>query len=269
MRSFLFFIFLLCIFYVLLCLLLYAFQEKLLFFPQKLKKDHTFHFEESFTEVFIPAYDGTILHALWFKAENPQGVILYFHGNAGSLDGWGQVARVYTELKYDVLIPDYRGFGKSEGKIFSEEQMYQDAQSMYTFLRKSYQENEIIVIGYSIGTGIATWLSAHHPVFALILETPYYKLRHLMKMKLPFIPTFLLKYRFDNALHLQNCEAPVLIIHGKNDDLIPHSSSLLLKKYLKEKDQFVLLEDQGHNGITWHPRYTEHLAGFLRTISNR
>ncbi|MCC5929394.1 MAG: alpha/beta hydrolase [Cyclobacteriaceae bacterium] len=267
MRSFLFFILLLSILYVLVCLLLYTIQEKLIFFPQKLKKDHVFRFAENFTEVFVPGYDSTLLHALWFKAEKPRGVILYFHGNAGSLDGWGQVAGVYTDLQYDVLIPDYRGFGKSEGNIFSEEQMYQDAQSMYNFLINNYQENEIIVIGYSIGTGMASWVSANYPLSALILETPYYNLANLVKSKLPFVPTFLLKYRFDNALHLQKCKVPVMIVHGKNDDLIPHTSSLLLEKYLKEDDQLILLEDQGHNGITWHPEYAAHVAGFLRKIN--
>src|SRR5690554_7779979 len=124
--------------YLLICLLLYLFQEKLIFYPTQLKTDHTFKFSGNFNEIFFKTKDGKSLNALLFKAKKPKGVIFYLHGNAASLDHWGNVAETYTELNYDVFIWDYRGYGKSDGKILSEEQLLEDAQLAYDQLKNNY-----------------------------------------------------------------------------------------------------------------------------------
>ena len=103
--------------YILVCILLYLFQEKLIFFPEKLSKEYLFQFDQTFEEKNIKTNDGVILSGLLFKADSSKGVILYLHGNGGSLSSWGDVANTYTELGYDVFIIDYRGYGKSEGVI--------------------------------------------------------------------------------------------------------------------------------------------------------
>ena len=100
--------------------LLFMFQEKLIFFPQKLDKNYQFDFEENFEERYINTSDGIALHGLLFKANNSKGLIFYLHGNAGSLSTWGDVAKTYTNLNYDVFLWDYRGYGKSGGNISSE-----------------------------------------------------------------------------------------------------------------------------------------------------
>src|SRR5688500_2344588 len=95
--------------YLLICLLLYMFQEKLIFFPQKLTKDYRFGFNQPFEELNITTSDKTQLHGLLFKADSSKGLVFYLHGNAGALDSWGEVARTYTSLNYDVFLLDYRG----------------------------------------------------------------------------------------------------------------------------------------------------------------
>ena len=130
------------ILYVLICALLFFFQEKLIFFPQKLDKAFQFQFDQTFEERNIKSTDGTILNGLLFKAENSKGVIFYLHGNAGSLNSWGQVATTYTDLNYDVFLLDYRGYGKSEGSINGQGQLYTDVQTAYDDLKKIYQENK-------------------------------------------------------------------------------------------------------------------------------
>lgn len=167
--------------YILICALLYFFQEKLIFFPEKLPKDFKFSFYEKTEEISIKTRDNILLNGVLFKADNAKGVILYLHGNAGSINSWGDVAGIYTALQYDVFMVDYRGYGKSEGKINNEQQFYEDMQATYDKLKTMYDESKIIVLGYSIGTGPATKIaSANHPKL-LILQAPYYSLRDLMK----------------------------------------------------------------------------------------
>ena len=84
--------------YLLICFLLYFFQEKMIFFPQTLTKNFIFQHYRNFEERFVKMQDGKELHALWFTAEDPKGVVFYLHGNAGSLEGWGSVAETFTDL---------------------------------------------------------------------------------------------------------------------------------------------------------------------------
>ncbi|MFH2142581.1 MAG: alpha/beta fold hydrolase, partial [Bacteroidota bacterium] len=177
--------------------LLYFFQENFIFFPEKLNKDFKFNFEQKFEEVNIKTLDKLFLNGLLFRADSSKGLIFYLHGNAGSLSSWGKVAKTYTDLNYDVFILDYRGFGKSEGEINSEVQMYQDIQTAYDELKTKYNENKIVVIGYSIGTGLAAKIASANNPKLLILQAPYYSLTDLMKHNYPIIPTLILKYRFE------------------------------------------------------------------------
>src|SRR6188768_352211 len=89
--------------YILLCGLLYFFQEKFIFFPQKLNKEYRFQFDRKFEEKNIETKDGIILNGLLFRADSSKGLIFYLHGNAGSLYSWGDVAKTYTDLNYDVF----------------------------------------------------------------------------------------------------------------------------------------------------------------------
>ena len=93
------------------------FQEKLIFFPEKVNTDYKYPFQQPFEEVYLTTADGASLHALYFRSPQPKGVILYFHGNAGSLRTWGYLAEDLIPFGYDVLMPDYRGFGKSTGTL--------------------------------------------------------------------------------------------------------------------------------------------------------
>jgi uncharacterized protein len=144
---------LVAILYVVACGLLFIFQEKLIFFPQKLAGDHKFEFPQKFEEINITAGDNKILHGILFRADSSKGLIFYLHGNAGSLSSWGDAASTYTDLNYDVFMLDYRGYGKSEGMIRGEEEIFQDVQVVYEKVKQKYAENKIIVLGYSVGTG--------------------------------------------------------------------------------------------------------------------
>lgn len=251
--------------YILICGILFMFQEKFIFFPQKLNKNFQFSFNnQKFEEKNIRTRDNVLLNGLLFKADSSKGVIFYLHGNAGSLESWGWVASAYTDLNYDVFIVDYRGYGKSEGHISSERQVFDDMQLMYDELKKNYSEDKIIVLGYSIGTGPATKIASDNNPRLLILQAPYYSLTDMMKHFYPIIPAFILKYKFETYKYIQKCKMPVVIFHGKQDEVIYYGSSLKLKEHFKNADTLITLDEQGHNGMTDLPQYRSEIQRILR-----
>jgi len=229
-----------------------------------LAKNYQFDFEHQFEELDIKSTDGKLIHGLLFKADNSKGLIFYLHGNAGSLSGWGEVAETYTNLNYDVFILDYRGYGKSEGQITGQNQLFQDNQTVYNELKKRYREDNIIVLGYSIGAGLASKLASTNNPKLLILQAPFYNMKDLVKHTFPFVPTFLLKYKFETNEYLKNCKMPVVVFHGNKDEVIYYGSSLKLKEEFKEQDVLITLNGQGHNGMTYNTDYITALTKILR-----
>ncbi|MFC4740892.1 alpha/beta hydrolase [Flavobacterium ponti] len=243
--------------------LLYFFQEKIIFHPQKLDKNYNFAFENKFEELNFKTKDGVSLNGLLFKAKESKGLVFYLHGNAGSLKNWGQISDLYTYLDHDIFILDYRGFGKSEGKIKSEKQLFEDNQIVYDKLKERYSEKNIIVIGYSIGSGMAAKLASENSPKHLILQAPYFSLTDLVKNKYSFIPSFLLKYKIETEKFLIDCKMPITIFHGDNDNVIYYGSSIKLKNKYKDKIDFITLNGESHNGINENYEYATQLMKIL------
>jgi alpha-beta hydrolase superfamily lysophospholipase len=240
---------------VTICVLLYFFQEKFIFHPDKLDKSYNFRFDAEFKELAIRTPDGKDLNAVLFQADSSRGLIFYLHGNAGSIDSWGNIAETYTQLKYDLFMLDYRGYGKSDGSIKNTEQLFQDIQAAYDTVKKIYPEEKIVILGYSIGTGLAAKLASTNKPRRLILQSPYYNLKDLMTHTFPIIPTFTLKYNFETDKYVKGINTPIAIFHGDRDEVIYYGSSLKLKKLLKKSDTLITLMGQGHNGMSENQDY--------------
>jgi len=252
------------VFYVVICVLLFFFQEKLIFSPEKLDKDFKFSFVQKFEEINIQTKNKKLLNGVLFTADSSKGLVFYLHGNAGSVRSWGEVAKRYTDLYYDVFILDYRGDGKSEGSIKSEKQFFDDIQAAYNEMKKRYAEIKIVVLGYSIGTGPATKIaSVNHPKL-LMLQAPYYSLADMMKHAYPIIPTFLLKYKFETNEYIKDCKMPIVIFHGDEDEVIYYGSSVKLKTLIKATDTLITLKNQSHNGITDNLQYIDAINNILK-----
>jgi alpha-beta hydrolase superfamily lysophospholipase len=196
-------------------------------------------------------------------AANSTGLIFYLHGNAGSLNGSGDVADTYTKLNYDVFFLDDRGYDKSEGKITSQKQLFDDNQMVYNELIKKYDEKDIIILGYSIGSRMASRLAAENNPKRLILHAPYYSLPDLVRQSLLLAPPFNLKYKFVTNEYLKNCSMPVTIFHGNQDTVISYESSLRLREEFKSKVNLITLEGLGHNKITKNEDYKKALKTIL------
>lgn len=249
--------------YIGICALLYFFQEKLIFFPEKLPKEFKFEFDQNYEELTFETEDRVLLNGVLFKADSSRGLIFYLHGNAGSLRSWGRVAGVYTDLGYDLFMLDYRGYGKSEGRISSEKQFYSDIQLVYDSLNAIYNELDIIILGYSIGTGAATKLASVNNPGLLILQAPYYSLKDMMRYNYSMLPTYILKYDFETNNFIKDCKMPIVIFHGDRDEVIYYESSLRLKELLKKNDTLITLNGQGHNGMSDNPEYQVEMSKIL------
>ena len=241
----------------------YAFQEKLIFFPEKLDRDFAFRFNTEFEEIFVDVGSGEQIHGILYKTGSPKGLIFYLHGNAGSLRSWGFASEYFVSLGYDVFMIDYRGYGKSGGKINSEYQLNSDMQKAYDEIKKHYDENSIIVLGYSIGSGPALYLASKNDPKLLILQAPFYNLTDMMRRYFPIFPAFLLRYKMENDKYLKECRMPIIIFHGDRDEVIYYGSSVKLSKHFKEGDRLITLEGQRHNGMTYNADYQREMRNIL------
>lgn len=240
----------------------YATQERMIFYPDPLVKEYKYTFQAPHEELFLPSEKAEI-NAVHFKIPNPKGVVLYFHGNAGSLNSWGTLGEEFIQTGYDFFIFDYRGYGKSTGPR-TEKAFHKDSQMLYDYLKKTYPENKIVLYGRSLGSGFATKLaSANHPK-ALILETPYYSFKSVAKHHFPFLPiSLILRWTIRTDQWINQVKSPVLIYHGTEDEVIPYEQSIRLKTLLKKEDDFVTLTGATHSNIASFPEYMLYMNKYL------
>ena len=250
--------------YLIVVTYVYFNQVDMIFHNSKIAKDFKFTFENDFEEINFKSFDNTILHGLLFKAKNSKGLIFYLHGNAGAVDSWGDISKIYTDNGYDIFILDYRSFGKSSGVITDESQFNQDISYAYKNMMKRYAQNKIIIIGYSIGTGPAAILASDFKPKKLILQAPYYSLLDLGATQVPFIPAFLYKFKFETFRYISKVKCPIYIFHGDKDLLINISNSIRLKKSVKPSDKFFTLFNEDHIGINYNIDFQNQLKLILK-----
>ncbi len=249
---------------LLVTFMFYSLQEKLIFLPTQLSMDYEYSFSKDFDEIFVDTPDGAVLNALHFKITNPKGLVLYFHGNAGDLSRWGVIASSFLDLGYDVLVMDYRGYGKSTGER-SENALYEDAQRFYDLAKQDYQEAEIIVYGRSLGSGIATHLASNNNPKKLILETPYYSLMDVAQDRFPYLPLkSLLKYRMNSFEYIQKVQAPIRIFHGTEDRVVPFESGEKLYESIPHTNKKLYTIPAGeHNNLSDFEQYQNGISNEL------
>lgn len=260
MKIILFFAFL----YLVVCLYVYFRQESFIFYPDVLPTDYEFvHFGDHAAEVYYQPESDVKLHALKFSVPNSKGVILYFHGNARALDNWGYIGADLLPYGYDVVLPDYRGFGKSTG-LFSEKNLLKDAQYIFDQLAKEYGSKNVVIYGRSLGSGIASSVAANSDPKLLILETPYYSMERMAGEQMRFLPTsILLKYKFRSDLFLPKVNCPIYTFHGTEDELIPYQHAVDLKALLPKID-FTTIPEASHNNLSQFTLFNDKIDEILR-----
>jgi uncharacterized protein len=235
-------------------LLLYAVQDRLIFYPEKLPGHFTFTFDARFEERYFDAPDGARIHALHFRQPGARGLVLYHHGNAGSLRGWGMVHPAFTERGYDLLIYDYRGYGKSTGKR-TEAGLLADALLIYDRMAGEYPKGAISLYGRSLGTSMASYVASRRNAHRLVLESPYRDFPSLARHHLPWVPAFLVRYRLPLMDYLKTVKCPVYLIHGTDDEIVPYSNSRLLSEYYPVQTRLFTIEGGHHNDLELYEAY--------------
>jgi len=248
--------------YIGLTMLLYFKQKDFIFYPTKLNQKYNFSQFKNFEELYFTVNEETI-HALHFKTAKPKGIVLYFHGNAGALDKWGYEAIEFTKRNYEVIIPDYRSYGKSTGNI-SEQNMNEDAMMIYQKVIEKSDPSEIVIYGRSLGSGVAVELATKIDAKLLILETPFTSIDDVAKRGFFFLPiSSLLHFHFYNDRKINHINCPVHIFHGTKDELIPYSQSVKLSKTYGDKTILTTIEGGTHNNLITYDIYQNKLDELL------
>lgn len=247
---------------------LFLFQDFIIFQSVPLEKAYRYQFDGQFQEYFIPVSneDGTrdTLNALYFRADSvAKGLILYFHGNRGNLQRWGRYASDLTRYGYDVVVFDYRGYGKSTGKP-GEDVFYADARQVYDWVKNEIGPfGNLVLYGRSLGSAVASNLAIEVKPELLILETPFDEIRGAIPPYWnPLTSLLPLKYVFSNAEHLRLVHSRVVIFHGTNDRIVPLHSAMRLKQWTAPND-FVILEGGTHRNLSSLPGYREKLESLF------
>jgi len=242
----------------------YLLQEKFIFKAEKLHPDFQYKYDLPFRELFFDVEPGVRINGLHFYRDNPKGLVLYFHGNTRSIKGWAKYSADFYRYGYDVVLVDYRGFGKSTGKR-SETEMLNDMQFVYTKLKEQYGEQHIIVYGRSLGSGFATKVASdNHPRF-LILDAPFYNFTNVVERFLPFLPVQLvLRYHLRADLWIRKVTCPIYILHGTRDWLIPIKNSIRLQLLNPDKTTLIRIEGGKHNNLPSFPEYHNFIRDILK-----
>ncbi|MFM8806047.1 MAG: alpha/beta hydrolase [Sphingomonadales bacterium] len=257
---------LLLLVYLIGALLIYFFQETFIFRSRVLPASHQFATTLPHREITVPVNKQDTFHAVLYRPDSGvvRGLVLYFHGNRQNIGWYEKFVPYFTQYGYEVLMPDYPGYGKSKGAL-SEQKLYDWAGLAYQMARKRYASDSLIIYGKSLGTGVAAQLASRRDCKHLILETPYYHFSDVLQRFLPIYPmNMLLRYQLPTCQYLPFVSAPITLLHGTDDGIISVRQSRKLSTLFKPQDQLVVIEGGSHNDLYRFPKTIEWLSKTLR-----
>lgn len=255
--------------YALLVALLWARQESMLFLPSIPSRELVATpaaLGLEYETVALETADGETLHGWFVPSPRERAVLLFFHGNAGNISHRLDSLRIFHTLGLSVLMIDYRGYGRSTGRP-SEQGTYEDALAAWRHLvdGRGIEPGRIILFGRSMGGAVATWLAAQHPPGALIIESVFRSVPDLAGEIYPFLPVRLLA-RIDYPVEelLGAVDAPVLIVHSRDDEIIPFSHGEALHAAAGQQGGLLVLAGDHNTGFLLdEARYRAGLDAFL------
>jgi pimeloyl-ACP methyl ester carboxylesterase len=249
--------------YLALLIWIHCCQERLIFRPEPLPLAHRFVLDDVH-EVSIDV-GGETLSALHLQLPNPHGVVFFLHGNTGNLATWFTHSDFYRAANYDLFMLDYRGYGKSSGRIESEAQLRADVLAAWRTVEAQYAGKRKVIYGRSLGTALAAGLAAEvHPDLT-ILVSPYCDMAQLMAYHYPLLPTVLLRYPLETCSDVVRLRTALLLVHGETDTLIPirHSEQLLS---VAPQARLAARAGAAHADVHQFPAYTDELRRALKSL---
>jgi len=237
--------------YIAFSIYIYFIQSSLIFYPNMPGRNLVSTPQDiglKYQDIEFLTEDNIKLHGWFIPAENAKSTILFFHGNAGNISHRLDSIKIFNRMEVNVFIIDYRGYGQSEGKI-TEKGTYRDAEAAWNYLINTMgiNEQQIIIFGRSLGASIATWLASKHTPAALIIESGFTSVPSMGQRLYPFLPIrWLTHYKYNTRQYVQNIACPVLVVHSRNDDIIPYDEGLEIFAAAPEPRYFLEMRG-GHN----------------------
>ncbi len=235
-------------------------ENEVIFEPVTLAQDYQFELPTGVREINIPVDQFVMLNGLVYEHRRGKPILLYFQGNAKNLQNWLDNHHMVLDWGYNALVTDYRGFGKSGGKLSGETQLYADAEKVYDYaVTLGYGPENIILYGYSMGTAMACYLAKVKKARALILESPFSSIAEIAWVgdKAP-------SYKLNSKRHAKSIEIPTLIIHGDKDDVItPDHARRIFDNLKTSEKEMTIIPGGGHGDLRKRPEYKNLITGFL------
>lgn len=255
--------------YLGLLLLLMFFEESLVFVPQKYPSGNWSPAGVEFADAEFTASDGVRLHGWYVESDNPRAVVLFCHGNAGNITHRvDRIEELVDQLGCSLLLFDYRGYGRSEGKP-TEEGILLDARAARAWLaeRAGVSEEEIVLVGHSLGGAVAVDLAAKDGARGLILENTFARLPDVAAVHYPWAPVrLLMRTEFNSIEKIAGYHGPLLQCHGDADEVVPfEQGKLLFEAAVSSRKHFHVIPGGLHN--TPHPEWwVDELDQFLQSL---
>jgi uncharacterized protein len=241
-------------------------QERLLFEPTTLPPDWVLATDPDVHELWIDV-PGARLSAAHLRLPDPRGVVFFLHGNSGNLTDCLVELDAFRQVNFDVVMFDYRGYGKSTGCIASEEQLRADVRAVWAGFAEQYEGKRVVISGHSLGTGLAAGLAAElctagHTPDLTLLVSPYSSGRALADELYPWVPRQVLRYPLHTVEHAMRLRGPLMLIHGDKDELIGIHHSEALRTAVPQA-QLLRIEGGGHSNLHKFPIFRQALTGVL------
>lgn len=235
--------------YVALVALLYAGQRRLMYFPDTARTEPSAAGLPQAEEVMLQTSDGERVIAWHIPPREGRSVVLYFHGNGGSLALRAARFRALTSEGLGLLALSYRGYGGSTGSP-SEQGLLRDAAALYAFAAERYPPDRLVLWGESLGGAVAIALAGEKPVRSLILESPFTSAADIAAAAYPFVPVRLLMLdQFRSDERIGHVAVPVLVMHGERDNVVPTRFGERLFALIRSPKRFVRFANGGHNDL--------------------
>jgi fermentation-respiration switch protein FrsA (DUF1100 family) len=223
----------------------------LLYFPSRDLLESPRDAGLDFEELAIETEDGECLHGWWVATEQPHSSahVLFFHGNAGNIGDRVLLVSLLTSEGFDVLLFDYRGYGRSTGKP-DEQGTYLDARAARAAMaaRQDCDPARVIYLGESLGAAVAAELAQFWPPRALILQSPFTSLRDVARRHYP-LPRFVIPDAYPTIRRVHSIQAPVLVLHGDRDAIVPVSHGRMLFEAAGQPKHLHVFPGLGHNDL--------------------
>jgi len=255
--------------YLVILVIFYIVQATMVYYPDRTLVAEPKHLGLDFEDVNIKTEDSVNIHGWFISAKAAKGTILFCHGNAGNISNFLDVPEIFHSLGCNVLVFDYRGFGRSEGKPH-EQGTYKDGEAAWNYLvkAKNIKPENILVAGRSLGGAVATHIALKYKPAGLSLESSFTSITDRGSEIYPYFPVkFLSKFQYNNLEKIRKITCPVLIIHSKADEIIPFSHSRKLFEAANEPKEFLEITGPHHDGyIESRAVYETAMKGFLQKV---